>query len=86
MWNTGILLTDNLLINGRGRLFLDEFRMNPRYNKSGRLKTNMFEEEHKRSLPMATFFVTKGKKYRFRVAYSGGRTIGGATVGSILTN
>lgn len=65
------MIAENLLVNGRGRLFLDEFRTNPRYNKSGHLTTNKFEEEYKRKLPMATFFVTKGQKYRFRVAYYG---------------
>ena len=65
------MVSENLLVNGRGRLFPDEFQKKPRYNRSGHLKTNMFEDDHLTKLPMATFFVTKGKKYRFRVAYYG---------------
>ena len=33
------------------------------------MKNNTFKDNHWDKLPMSTFFVTKGKKYRFRVAH-----------------
>ena len=68
-WNSGIFVTENLLINGKGRLSIGEFMNNNKYNLSGLLKSNVFEENHWHKLPVSTFFVTKGKRYRFRVAY-----------------
>ena len=55
------------MINGKGRFFNTEFMANPKYNKSGILKENEFDTKQLRKLPLASFFVTKGKKYRFRV-------------------
>ncbi len=68
-WNSGIFVTENLLINGKGRLSVGEFMNNNKYNLSGLLKTNAFEENHWNKLPVSTFFVTRVMKYRFRVAY-----------------
>ena len=74
-WNAGLGVSENLLVNGRGRFFLEEFANNPRYNKTGILKENKFERDHLgrelRKLPLATFFVTPGKRYRFRVMNPG---------------
>ena len=65
------MYTENLLINGRGRFSDDEFNKNPKYNKTGLMNDNVFRDEHKDKLPISTFFVTQGKKYRFRVIYYG---------------
>ena len=64
-------VSENLLVNGRGRFFLQEFNNNPKYNKSGILKENKFEQGKLRNLPLASFFVTPGKRYRFRVMNPG---------------
>ena len=68
-------VSENLLVNGRGRFFLEEFANNPRYNKTGILKENKFEKDglgrELRKLPLASFFVTPGKRYRFRVMNPG---------------
>ena len=64
VWNSGIFTPENLLINGRGRFSQKEFDANTKYNKSGTLTHNVFEDKSLSTLPMSTFFVTKGKKYR----------------------
>ena len=69
IWNSGMLIPENLLINGRGRFSIGEFSRNNKYNRTGLMKNNTFKDNHWDKLPMSTFFVTKGKKYRFRVAY-----------------
>ena len=69
VWNSGIFVTENLLVNGKGRLSVGEFMNNNKYNLSGLLKSNVFEDNHWDKLPVSTFFVTKGKRYRFRVTY-----------------
>ena len=69
IWNSRMLISENLLINGRGRLSDAEFNSNPKYNHSGIMTKNPFKENDWDKLPLSTFFVTKGKKYRFRVAF-----------------
>ena len=69
IWNSGSLIPENLLINGRGRMSEAEFNNNPKYNQTGGMKKNPFKENHWDKLPLSTFFVTKGKKYRIRVAF-----------------
>ena len=71
IWNSGTLIPENLLINGRGRLSEAEFNNNKKYNKTGGWKKNPFKGSigHYDKLPLSSFFVTPGKKYRFRIAY-----------------
>ena len=64
-------VSENLVVNGRGRFFLEEFNNNPKYNRTGILKDNKFEQANLRNLPLASFFVTPEKRYRFRVMNPG---------------
>ena len=63
-------MPENLLVNGRGRFSKDEFDTNQKYT-TFRKHNNIFEDKHYDKLPLSTFFVTKGKKYRFRIIYYG---------------
>ena len=65
------MLSENLLVNGRGRFTDDQFNYNPKYNLTQTAKNNFFKENNYDKLPLSTFFVTKGKRYRFRVIYFG---------------
>ena len=50
---------------------MEEFNNNPKYNRTGILKDNKFEQANLRNLPLASFFVTPEKRYRFRVMNPG---------------
>ena len=64
---------ESLIINGKGRFFQESFESNEKYNASklGTLTENMFEKQNLTKLPLATFYVTHGYKYRFRVMNPG---------------
>ena len=64
---------ESLIVNGKGRFFQESFDSNQKYNASklGTISENMFEKLNLTKLPLATFYVTFGSKYRFRVASPG---------------
>ena len=74
-WNAISEGGESLIINGKGRFFEEGFSNNPKYNNTGRrrppLKENMFETQNLTKLPLASFFVTRGHRYRFRVMQPG---------------
>lgn len=57
-WDVGKNKADNILINGRGRIDQDQTDANPDINESN-------------NMPLATFVVTKGYRYRFRMVSPG---------------
>ena len=57
-WDNGTNKADNILINGKGRIDLDQAAENPTINKSN-------------SMPLETFVVKKGFRYRFRMVSPG---------------
>ena len=61
-----------MIINGKGRFFEESFQSNDKYNKTdNKLTENVFEKKKLTRLPMATFFVTPGNRYRFRAMQPG---------------
>ena len=70
-WNGQHEGGESLIINGKGRFFEESFQSNPKYNKSNKLTENVFEKNKLTRLPMATFFVTPGNRYRFRAMQPG---------------
>ena len=68
--------SSGLLINGRGRYFNDSLHANPLYKKFHKTTTdykdfNPFAKDFLDYLPMAYFYVTSGKRYRFRIMSPG---------------
>ena len=57
-WDAGKNKADNILINGRGRIEPDQREVNIAISSDNKL-------------PLATFFVTKGIRYRFRIVSPG---------------
>ena len=71
-WNRGINEgSDNIIINGRGRMPKDSFQQNSLYKNFQDAKINPFEIQLLEHLPLATFFVTPNKRYRFRLLSPG---------------
>ena len=72
-WNSVPEGGESLIVNGKGRFFQESFESNQKYNASklSSLSENMFEKQNLTKLPLATFYVTRGFKYRFRVANPG---------------
>ena len=70
-WNGQHEGGETLIINGKGRFFEESFQSNAKYNKSEKLTENVFEKKKLTRLPMATFFVTPGNRYRFRAMQPG---------------
>ena len=66
-WNLDrISNSDNLIINGRGRYPNETFHKNDMYQSYRDANDNPFERQLLNRIPMATFFVTSNKRYRFR--------------------
>ena len=63
--------SDNILINGLGRLPNDSFIKNDMYKDYRESNRNPFEENLLDHLPLANFFVTSKKHYRFRMMNPG---------------
>ena len=68
--------SSNILINGRGRFFKDSLLANPLYKKfknttNDYIKLDPFKSNFMDYLPMADFYVTSGKRYRFRLMNPG---------------
>ena len=63
--------SDNIIINGRGRMNNDTYYSNSMYKNFHDLKVNPFEVNLLDRLPLATFFVTANKRYRFRMLSPG---------------
>ena len=63
--------SDNILINGYGRLPIDSFQENPMYTQYKESNKNPFVENFLDHLPLANFFVTSSKRYRFRIMSPG---------------
>ena len=68
--------SSGILVNGRGRYFEDSLLANPLYKKFRNTTTdyinfNPFEKNFLNFLPMAYFYVTSGKRYRFRMMNPG---------------
>ena len=65
--------SSNILINGRGRFFKDSLLANPLYQKFKNTTTDYdpFKHNFMDHLPMAHFYVTSGKRYRFRLMNPG---------------
>ena len=68
--------SSGIVINGRGRYFEDSLLANPMYKKFRNTTTdyadfNPFEKSFLNFLPMASFYVTSGKRYRFRIMNPG---------------
>ena len=57
-WDLGKNKADNILINGRGRIDPDQKEANEDINETN-------------NLPLETFWVTKGFRYRFRIVSPG---------------
>ena len=57
-WDVGKNKADNILINGRGRIDQDQVDANSDINESN-------------NMPLATFMVDKGLRYRFRMVSPG---------------
>ena len=57
-WDAGKNKADNILINGRGRINPDQREVNIAISSDNKM-------------PLATFFVTKGIRYRFRIVSPG---------------
>ena len=71
-WNGQHEGGESLIINGKGRFFEESFQSNDKYNKTdNKLTENVFEKNKLTRLPMATFFVTPGNRYRFRAMQPG---------------
>lgn len=72
-WNSVPEGGESLIVNGKGRFFQESFESNQKYNASklSSLSENMFEKQNLTKLPLATFYVSHGFKYRFRVANPG---------------
>ena len=75
-WDGGKGASSNILINGRGRFFEDSLLANPLYLKfhqttNDYINFNPFEKTLLNFLPMETFYVTSGKRYRFRIMNPG---------------
>ena len=70
-WNKISDNSDNILINGRGRMFNDTFHKNALYQQFREANINPFREQLLDNLPLATFFVTANKRYRFRLMCPG---------------
>ena len=72
-WNSVPEGGESLIVNGKGRFFQESFQSNQKYNASrdSFVSENMFEKQNLTKLPLATFYVTHGFKYRFRVANPG---------------
>ena len=71
-WNRQHEGGETLIINGKGRFFEESFQSNDKYNKTdNKLTENVFEKNKLTRLPMATFFVTPGNRYRFRAMQPG---------------
>ena len=63
--------SDNIIINGRGRMPNDSFHTNEQYKHFQEANMNPFEMQLLDRLPLATFFVTMNKRYRFRLLSPG---------------
>jgi FtsP/CotA-like multicopper oxidase with cupredoxin domain len=68
--------SSGILVNGRGRYFEDSLLANPLYKKFWNTTTdyinfNPFSKNFLNYLPMAYFYVTSGKRYRFRMMNPG---------------
>ena len=74
-WNGQHEGGESLIINGKGRFFEESFQSNKKYNKTKKgenvLSENVFEKKKLTRLPLATFFVTPGSRYRFRAMQPG---------------
>ena len=75
-WDGQSGASSNILINGRGRFFKDSLLANPLYNKfknttNDYIKLDPFKSNFMDYLPMAHFYVTSGKRYRFRLMNPG---------------
>ena len=68
--------SSGIVINGRGRYFEDSLLANHLYRKFHKSTTdyvdfNPFEKSFLNFLPMASFYVTSRKRYRFRIMNPG---------------
>ena len=63
--------SDNILINGRARMPKDSFGAHTHYHDYLDNNKNPFVEQFLDHLPLAKFFVTSNKRYRFRIMNPG---------------